>query len=256
MKVGDLINALDRWFPFDGAGAWDRVGLQVGGVERPATSVGVCHEVTSAVLDQARRDGIDVLIAYHPLLFAPTTVFTEGEDPSGRALSLAEAGISLIVVHTALDVAHPGTADAFLESIGLAASGTFAPVDEDGGADIGRIAELPAPLDLGTLSETVAAATGSATRFNMDPRTQIAKVGVVPGSGGEFVDDAIGIVDCYVTGDVTHHGANRARSMGLAVIDAGHAPSERAGVQSLYAHTVELVPDATMLTDDAHPWRA
>lgn len=255
MKVGDLIAAIDETVPFAGAGAWDRVGLQVGGTERAVTSVAVCHEVTPGVVDQVYASGVDVLVSYHPLLFAPTTTFVDGSDASGRALKLAAGGVNLIVVHTAFDVARPGTADAFLDAIGLDAWTTFAPVDDDGGDDIGRIADLATPMELGSLAATVGAATGETVRFNMPAETMISTVGVVPGSGDSFVDSAVGRVDCYITGDVSHHGANAARNAGMAIIDAGHAPSERAGVQSLYALIVELVSGAAMLEDDAHPWR-
>lgn len=256
MKVGDLIAAIDESVPFDGAGAWDRVGLQVGGSERPVTSVAVCHEVTPGVIDQVRANDVDVLVSYHPLLFAPTTKFVEGSDASGRALELASAGVNLIVVHTALDVAIPGTADALLAAIGLDAASPFAPVDDEGGGEIGRIAHLASPQRLGLLALAVGDATGSPVRFNMPAETTISSVGVVPGSGDSFIGAALGKVDCYITGDVSHHGANSARNAGMAIIDAGHVPSERAGVQSLYALIVELVSGAAMLEDDAHPWRA
>jgi len=256
VKVADLVAAIDERIPFRNAGTWDRVGLQVGGGEREVDAVGVCHEVTLGAVDAALASGIDVLVAYHPLLFTPTTTFVEGSDATGRALVLAEAGISLIVVHTALDVARPGTADALLTELGLVATGSFGPVDDDGGADIGRIARLPEAMDLGSLASLVETVTGWAPRINMPPDTEVTTIGVVPGSGDSFVGQTIDSVDCYITGDVSHHGANWALSHGLSVIDAGHAPSESAGVRLLYSHVVELVPSATLLDAQAHPWRA
>jgi dinuclear metal center YbgI/SA1388 family protein len=255
VDVGDVVSAIDAKFPFGGAGAWDRVGLQVGNTERKVSSVAVCHEVTPHVVEQARATGVDVLVTYHPLLFEPVTAFVAGPSPTGRALALAESGISLIVVHTAFDVARPGTADALLEVLGFEVSDTFGPVDEDGGADIGRIADLPKPQSLGSLALSVGSATGWVVRYNMPSDRQISRVGVVPGSGDSFIEQAIGKVDCYITGDVSHHGANRARDEGLSIIDAGHVPSELPGVQSLYSQVVELVPTATLLDGDAHPWR-
>jgi dinuclear metal center YbgI/SA1388 family protein len=231
------------------------VGLQIGGTDREVSSVAVCHEVTSTVVDRMGVGDIDVLVSYHPLLFAPTTTLVEGPDATGRAMALAESGTSLIVVHTAFDVLRPGTADALLVALGLEATDTFAPVDDEGGSDIGRIAHLPSPRTLGTLAEFVGTETRSAIRYNMSEDTQISSIGVVSGSGDSFIDEAIGRVDCYITGDVSHHGAARALGHGLAVIDAGHAPTELRGIESLYSHIVELVPTATMLDDDANPWR-
>ncbi len=256
MTIGDLADAIDGLFPFANAGMWDPVGLQVGDPDSPAGSVAVCHEVTPGVVDRAIHDDVDVLVTYHPLLFIPTTEFTTGNDAIGRAVALTRAGIGLIVVHTAFDVARPGTADALLAALGLAATATFASVDEHGGDDIGRIAVLPTPRTLGSIGEAVNTATGWKPRMNMSPDVRVTSVGVVPGSGDSFVEDAIDVVDCFITGDVSHHAANLASAAGLAVVDAGHAPSERAGVQALYSHIVELVPGAVMLDEDAHPWRA
>jgi dinuclear metal center YbgI/SA1388 family protein len=256
VRVGELVAAIDERIPFGNAGAWDPVGLQLGGAEREVTSVSVCHEVTGDVVGRVRSDGMDVLVSYHPLLFTPTTTLVDGVDANGRALALAELGVSLIVVHTAFDVLRPGTADALLAVLGLEASGTFAPVDDVGGADIGRIADLSTTETLASIASLVGAATGWPTRYNMPADRPIKTVAVVPGSGDSFVDEAIGRVDCFITGDVSHHGAARARAYGLSIIDAGHAPSELPGVQSLYSHIVELVPSATLLDDEAHPWRA
>lgn len=255
MKVGELLEAIDRMFPFLDAGAWDPVGLQIGDRESGAASVAVCHEVTPGVVDRTLEDGIDLLVSYHPLLFDPTTEFTTGSDAVGRAVILTRARVSLIVVHTAFDVARPGTADAFLAALGLEAATTFAPVDEEGGADIGRTAVLDAPMTLGDLTSAVETTTQWAPRVNMPQEFEVSTVGVVPGSGNSFVEEAIDTVDCLITGDVSHHAASLAAAAGLAIIDAGHAPSELAGVQSLYSHIVGLAPGAIMLDEGAHPWR-
>lgn len=256
MNVADLLGALDSRFPFASAGAWDRVGLQIGGTARSVTNVGVCHEVTPGVVDEAESSDIDVVVSYHPLLFRPTTSIVEGTDATGRAMALVRSGTSLISIHTAFDVARPGTADAMLAELGLSVASTFGPVDDEGGEDIGRIAHLPEPRSIGDLVESVSQVTGDACRYNVDPSKVVASIGVIPGSGDSFVPSAIGNVDCLISGDISHHGANTALAAGMAIIDAGHVPSERAGVRALYAAVCEVVPGATSLSDDAHPWRA
>ena len=63
--------------------------------------------------------------------------------------------------------------------------------------------------------------------------------------------------DALVTGDVSHHQGRAAVDSGLAVVDPGHAATERPGVRRLYAAVAELVPEVRDLGDlTADPWRA
>ncbi len=254
MKVASLLAELDGMFPFVSAGTWDRVGLQIGGVERDVGLVGVCHEVTESVVEEGISLGTTTIVTYHPLLFTSTTSLVTGPTPEGRALRLAVAEIDVISIHTALDVATPGTADALLGRLGLNASQTFGPVDGDGGADIGRIVHLGAPTTLGLLASSVGEATGSPTKSAGDRDSEISVVGVIPGSGGSFVSDAVGLMDVFVSGDISHHDATGASASGLCIIDAGHVPTERPGVEALYAAVCSVRPDTVRLTDDPHPW--
>ncbi len=57
-----------------------------------------------------------------------------------------------------------------------------------------------------------------------------------------------------MTGDVSHHRAREALDRGLAVIDAGHAGSERPGVRRLYAAVAEIVDTVDLSEVDPDPW--
>ncbi|HSJ28365.1 MAG TPA: Nif3-like dinuclear metal center hexameric protein, partial [Acidimicrobiia bacterium] len=124
-SVSDVLAILDRTAPSGSAAAWDPVGLQVGDPAADVSSVAVCHEVTEEVLGAFGPRPPDLLVTYHPLLFQPTTRFVAGASPAGRALRLAEAGVSLVVVHTSFDGAPGGTADAMASAVGLDAVGPF-----------------------------------------------------------------------------------------------------------------------------------
>ena len=97
--VAEILAGLDLIAPFAKAGGWDPVGLQLGDPAGAATSIGVCHEVTARVVEEALEAQLDLLITYHPLLFRPTTSLTAGPGPAGRAFRLISGGIALAVVH-------------------------------------------------------------------------------------------------------------------------------------------------------------
>jgi putative NIF3 family GTP cyclohydrolase 1 type 2 len=90
--------------------------------------VGVCHEVTEAVVEALERDPVDLLVSYHPLLYRPTRSLVAGATPEGRALRLARAGAALVVMHTNFDVARGGAADALAEALALESVSGFAPL--------------------------------------------------------------------------------------------------------------------------------
>lgn len=93
---------------------------------------------------------------------------------------------------------------------------------------IGRIGRLPEPVLLGEyvgqLRNILAA---PALRYAGDPARRISKVALCSGSGASLLREAVRSgADVLVTGDVKYHEARDAQDLGLAVIDAGHFPTE------------------------------
>jgi len=157
-SVEDLLAALAERLPLSRAAAWDAVGLQLGDPAAPARRVGVCHEVTGDVVARAEADDLDLLVAYHPLIFRPLRGLVSGPGPEGRALRLARAGTAVAAVHTAFDVAPGGAADALAEALGLDDVRGFGPLH--GGETVKVTTFVPAASDgvADTILDAVAAA--------------------------------------------------------------------------------------------------
>jgi dinuclear metal center YbgI/SA1388 family protein len=358
----DFLAALSGRAPLAKAAGWDPVGLQLGDPAAPLARVAVCHDVTDPVIDALEREPVDLLLAYHPLLFRPLRALVAGPDPGGRAWRLARSGTGLAVVHTAFDVAPGGAADALAEALDLTAIAGFAPlhgpktvkvvtflpaeaadplldaVSAAGAARIGNYShcayrsegvgsffagsgarpavgrsgalnrepevriEFVAPLDredavlaalvaahpyeepaydvydrrgdasllgrvgtapggttLASLAARAAAAlAGPAPRLAGDPAAVVERVAVVPGSGGELLAQARAAgADVLLTGDCSHHVARRAGESGLALVDPGHAATERPGLARLLDWVTELgVETRSLLGVDPDPWRS
>jgi GTP cyclohydrolase I len=250
--LSSLVAALNDRFPFVGAASWDPVGLQVGSPEADVGSVAVCHEVTERIVATVIDRRVTTVITYHPLLFTPTVRIVSGQTPEGRVLRLASGGVSVVVIHTAMDTATPGTADFTIESLGWTTSGSFGAVEE-GGLDIGRVATLDGETTAGDLAALLSNRLGGAVRV-ADAGRSIGSVAVLPGSGASYLDDAARHADAIITGDVSHHRAVAARDAGLSILDVGHSATELAGVGALYAAVREVIPSAIHLADDATPW--
>ena len=122
---------------------------------------------------------------------------------------------------------------------------------------IGRVGDL-ASITLGALGARVAGRLGfGGVRIAGDPERSVGRVGVVPGSGADFIGAAKAAeADVLVTGDVGHHRAQAALDAGLAIIDVGHIPGERPGLHALVEETRSRlgVPVLDCTDLDPNPW--
>lgn len=249
-----LASAIDSRIAFAEAAEWDRVGVQFGDLYAQTGVVGVCHEVTEAVIKSVRENGVRTLVTYHPLLFEPATSLIAGASAHGRTYRLIRDGVALISVHTAFDSSPGGTADALANALGIETAKSFA-VDVDG-PSIGRVGPIR-PQRLDRFAERVQELLESpAVRIAGPPESMIGRVAVLPGSGGSAVKAALDDgADVLVTGDVSHHVAAGAVAAGLSVIDAGHMPTERPGMIRLARLVSDVVPSAIDLTTvTTDPW--
>ena len=120
----------------------------------------------------------------------------------------------------------------------------------------GRSGHCPGTPALAEFAARVGVALGTAVRYAGESNRPVAVAAVAPGSGASLIEAAAGRADVLVTGDVSHHRARDALDRGLAVVDAGHVPTERPGLGALYAAVSEIVPETRDLARlDSHPWR-
>lgn len=262
-QVSRLLKAIDRRAPFAAAVAWDAVGLQIGGPQRPIERAAVAHEITTDVAERLCEGGYDTAVTYHPLLFQPLTEVLDRPGPQRRVMALLKRGVSVIAVHTSWDAAPGGCSDALAETLGVNPGGWFARMETEGEEGwLGRVGMCQGSA--AQLLSRVEEKLGSSPRLvgmkeRLQKRARAGMVAVLPGSGGSFVEEAAYCgADIYVTGDVSHHEARLALDLELAVIDAGHIPTERPGVRRLYDFVAETL-GRTAAVDDLsspqdHPW--
>ena len=75
MKVRDIADALEEFAPLPLQESYDNSGLVVGRLDDEVHGVLLAVDVTEEVLDEAEREGCDLVITHHPIIFSPLKRF-------------------------------------------------------------------------------------------------------------------------------------------------------------------------------------
>jgi dinuclear metal center YbgI/SA1388 family protein len=115
MKLHELTDVLNGIAPTRNAESWDNVGLLAGDPAQDVTRVLLTIDYTEAVAEEARREGCDAVVAYHPPLFEAIKRVTGGS----LIYDAVRRGVAIYSPHTALDVVAGGTNDMLADVLGL-----------------------------------------------------------------------------------------------------------------------------------------
>ncbi len=117
--IADFTTYLERFAPCGTAAEWDNVGLLLGD---PATSVSrvmTCLTLTADVAAEAVREGADLIVTHHPILFRGAKKLTATTLDGRTLLPLLRAGIAVYSPHTAFDNCQGGINDGLCRRLEL-----------------------------------------------------------------------------------------------------------------------------------------
>lgn len=218
MTVKELYDYLDKRIPSALSCEWDNDGLMCcPKADREVKKVLVTLDISAEMVKKAMKDGCDVILSHHPLVFRPIKSLTAESGVSSKLIKLVQNGISAISFHTRLDVLPGGVNDALAEKLGL---GDVEPFDDDG-IMMGRVGYV----DETTLDEFAAKVKDSlgAPAVFYNGQLPVRKVAVVGGSGEDFIGAAKKLgADTFVTGTVGYHTLADTKENGINLIEAGH----------------------------------
>src|SRR4051812_16917027 len=120
MKLSEAIDALEAIAPTKYAESWDNVGLLAGDPSQEISSALLTIDYTPEVAAEAEGRRSDLIIAYHPPIFAALKRITTSD--SGKLIFDAiRRNVAIYSPHTALDVADGGTNDMLADAVGIGA---------------------------------------------------------------------------------------------------------------------------------------
>lgn len=226
VNVKAFSDYINSFAPYETQCSWDNCGLLVGDEAKEVRKAGICLDLTAETLENAKKQGVDLVVTHHPLIFTPQKNFLSGD----KAYELAVSGISLISAHTCFDCAEGGVNDVLCELLGV--SNVKGVETEETTVPMVRIGDVEAQTSL-EFAKAVAEKLGTVCRV-VDCSNVVKKVAVCGGAGMDFFDAAIKAgADAYVTGEIKHHEMLYAKEKGVTVIEAGHFETENPSMTAL-----------------------
>jgi len=118
-KGQTVIQYMEQFAPKSIAVPDDRIGLQLGTLQKDITGVLVALDVTEEVIDEAIALNANLIIAHHAIIFRPLKSL-QTSTPMGRLYEkLIKHDIAVYISHTNLDIAEGGVNDWMAEALGL-----------------------------------------------------------------------------------------------------------------------------------------
>lgn len=234
IQLKEAVAALEMWAPAATAEPWDNVGVLVESTPE-VTGIVCALDPTPAAQEFVLAQGCNTLVTHHPAIFHAL----KRVDPATPAVRLALAGVNVISAHTNLDKAPGGVCETLARAVGLlnvrATGGTCV---------LGEMTETATAADF---AKRIAGLLGAPVRYSLGDRA-VHTAAVVSGAGGDYFAEAKALgADCLVTGEAGHHDFLDAAALGLPVIAATHASTERIIVPVLAARLRAALPGCPVL---------
>lgn len=109
----------------------DKIGLQLGTLQKEITGVLTALDVNEEVVDEAIALGANLIIAHHAIIYRPLRNL-QSDTPMGKVYEkLIKHDIAVYVAHTNLDVTEGGMNDWMAEVLGIESSSSVEDIHTD-----------------------------------------------------------------------------------------------------------------------------
>lgn len=253
MKCKDMIALLEKEFPLKYAVPGDKTGFQVGDREKEIHHVFVALDASEETIDQAIKEGADMLLTHHPMIFSPLSAVTTDTFNGRRIIKMIRHGLCYMSTHTNYDSCR--MADLAAERLGMTGCQVLEETADRLG--IGKIGYLPKEMSLRECALYVKEKFEiPSVKFFGNGDTKISKVGICPGSGRSVIGNCHQLgAEGLITGDIDHHTGIDQVDDRLPIIDAGHYGIEHIYIEDMCRFLMEKCPQIKVSTAKiSHPF--
>ncbi len=231
-QFAEVLAELESIAPLAWAESWDNVGLLMATETESVERILLTIDLTESVLLEAQSMGANLIIAYHPIIFAGLKRLTRATAAERIVQDALRSDMAVYCPHTALDAAPGGMNDWLAEAVG---QGTCTPIvsrsDAPPGVGMGRRIELDEALSLELLLPSIKRHLGIwQLRLAVADRhlrgEPIFSAAVCAGAGGSVFEHCRD-VDLLLTGEMRHHDILARVASGTSVILTDHSNCER-----------------------------
>lgn len=240
LTVRDIASVIEKIAPRGLQETWDNSGFQIEFGDTSADRVLTCLELNMDILREAQALSCSMIVTHHPLIFSGIRKINSGDAEGDMIIELIKSGISVYSCHTPFDKAKGGNNDMLARAIGLVSLKNLAGenveepekmMERNSMFDIGRIGKFRNAVSVSEAAEMLCENLDidrHKIRWTGNPGRTVKTVGICTGAGIEFAEAAASKgCELFITGDIKHHEAQKAETMGIAVIDAGHYGTEK-----------------------------
>ncbi|HHZ13652.1 MAG: Nif3-like dinuclear metal center hexameric protein [Caldicoprobacterales bacterium] len=250
-SVERVAQLMDDIAPIKWAEEWDNVGLLLGYRGAKVERLMVVLDISPAVVEEAVKKNVDMIIAHHPLIFSPLKRIVDDSLVGRLILPLASHNIAVYCAHTNLDMTMGGVDDTLARLLGLNKINYLNLDDakQSSKPGVGRWGKLESPIPLMDFIKLVGKALNipsldviKSTGTRDDKK--IHTVALCAGSGADYMTHAKKIgADIFVTGEIKYHDALTAHWLGIDVLAAGHFYTELPIVKELISR-LQMIMDS------------
>ena len=226
MKAYEIAQLIEKEAPQELAYSWDNVGILCGDGKKEVKKALLTLDTNENTVDEAIQNKCDMIISHHPILLGGIKRI-DYSSADGRMLrKLIQNDITVFAAHTNMDTAEHGINDALALLLGIKDAEIIEKNGEKTG--LGRYGKLIHAATLREFAELVKKKLGTPhVRTAGDLGKTVITAAVASGSCAELIPAAHALgCDVIVTADMKYHNMIEAAESGIAVIDAGHYPTE------------------------------
>jgi len=247
----EIAQKLENLAPTQYQESYDNSGLLVGEPSKKIHKIITCLDATEAVVAEAKREGADLIVAHHPIVFKGLKRFNGTDYVERTVMQAIREDIAIYAIHTNLDNVAQGVNARIAQQLKLENPQILAPKLDDperGQVGAGMYGKLPQPMKAQEFLAYVANCMAIENIRYTDFSGEIETVALCGGAGSFLLPDALKVgAQAFITGDFKYHQFFDAEER-LMIADIGHYESEKFTINLLQEFLQAQFPTLSVAT--------